>query len=46
MLISDAGTWLAGKGQTGEAVKFAVRTGYRHIDCASIYENGIVSVAF
>jgi len=33
------GTWLAGKNEIGQAVLEAIETGYRHIDCAQIYQN-------
>ena len=32
-------TWLSKRGQVGSAVDAALREGYRHIDCAHIYEN-------
>lgn len=33
------GTWLSKPGEVRAAVEFALRQGYRHVDCASIYFN-------
>lgn len=35
------GTWQAAPGQVENAVEIALRSGYKHIDCASIYRNEV-----
>jgi len=37
--IVGFGTFLCAKGEIGEAIKVAINTGYRHIDCAYVYGN-------
>lgn len=37
--LTSTGTWQAKPGEVRDAVCHALKTGYRHLDCAFIYQN-------
>ena len=39
LTLLPAGTWQAKPGEVASAVEHALKSGYRHLDCALIYQN-------